>query len=71
MNVDDMAEHASDAAGLMKALGNESRLMILCMLADQERSVGFSLAYFALRRLRRTARAQKLQFAFGQDIGRP
>jgi DNA-binding transcriptional ArsR family regulator len=40
MNVDNMAEHASDAAGLMKALGNESRLMILCLLADQERSVG-------------------------------
>ncbi|NOR37839.1 MAG: metalloregulator ArsR/SmtB family transcription factor [Woeseiaceae bacterium] len=35
-----MAEHAADAAGLMKALGNESRLMILCMLADRERSVG-------------------------------
>jgi DNA-binding transcriptional ArsR family regulator len=40
MNIDEMAEHASDAAGLMKALGNESRLMILCMLADEERSVG-------------------------------
>jgi DNA-binding transcriptional ArsR family regulator len=40
MNANDMAEHASDAAGLMKALGNESRLMILCMLADEERSVG-------------------------------
>ena len=40
MNIDEMAEHASDAAGLMKALGNESRLMILCMLADQECSVG-------------------------------
>jgi DNA-binding transcriptional ArsR family regulator len=40
MNVNDMAEHAADAAGLMKALGNESRLMILCMLADRERSVG-------------------------------
>jgi DNA-binding transcriptional ArsR family regulator len=40
MNVDNMAEHASDAAGLMKALGNESRLMILCLLTDQERSVG-------------------------------
>jgi DNA-binding transcriptional ArsR family regulator len=40
MNLNDMAEHASDAAGLMKALGNESRLMILCMLADEERSVG-------------------------------
>jgi len=40
MNVIDMAEHAADAAGLMKALGNESRLIILCMLADRERSVG-------------------------------
>ena len=40
MNVSEMAEHASDAAGLMKALGNESRLMILCLLADSERSVG-------------------------------
>ena len=36
----DMQMHASDAAGLMKALGNESRLMILCVLAEGERSVG-------------------------------
>lgn len=35
-----MQAHASDAADLMKALGNESRLMILCMLAEGERSVG-------------------------------
>ena len=35
-----MQEHASDAAGLMKALGNESRLMILCILAEGEQSVG-------------------------------
>ena len=35
----DMRAHAADAAGLMKALGNESRLMILCMLAECERSV--------------------------------
>ena len=34
-----MREHAADAAGLMKALGNESRLMILCMLTEGERSV--------------------------------
>ncbi|MBT8087816.1 MAG: metalloregulator ArsR/SmtB family transcription factor [Gammaproteobacteria bacterium] len=34
-----MAAHAADAAGLMKALGNESRLMILCLLAEGERSV--------------------------------
>ena len=35
-----MKLHASDAARLMKALGNESRLMILCLLAEGERSVG-------------------------------
>lgn len=35
-----MRMHAVDAAGLMKALGNESRLMILCLLAEGERSVG-------------------------------
>lgn len=34
-----MQEHAADAAGLMKALGNESRLMILCLLTEGERSV--------------------------------
>ncbi len=38
--MDKMREHASDAAGLMNALGNESRLMILCMLAEGESSVG-------------------------------
>ena len=36
----EMQEHAAEAAGIMKALGNESRLMILCLLADAERSVG-------------------------------
>lgn len=35
-----MLVHAADAAGLMKALGNENRLMILCLLAEGERSVG-------------------------------
>jgi len=35
----DMLAHASDAANLMKALGNESRLMILCLLTEGERSV--------------------------------
>ena len=36
----EMRDHAADAAGLMRALGNESRLMILCTLADGEMSVG-------------------------------
>ena len=35
-----MQRHAPDAAALMNALGNESRLMILCSLAERERSVG-------------------------------
>ena len=38
--IERMREHAPNAAGLMKALGNESRLMILCTLAEGERSVG-------------------------------
>jgi DNA-binding transcriptional ArsR family regulator len=38
--LEEMRLHAADAAGLMKALGNESRLMILCTLAEGERSVG-------------------------------
>lgn len=32
--------HAGDASRLLKALANESRLMILCLLAGGERSVG-------------------------------
>ena len=38
-SIEQMRSHAADAAGLMKALGNESRLMILCTLVDGERSV--------------------------------
>lgn len=36
---DVMREHANEAARLMKALGNESRLMIVCSLAEREMSV--------------------------------
>lgn len=38
--IDAMRAHAEEAAALMKALGNESRLMILCSLAEGECSVG-------------------------------
>ncbi|WP_411832350.1 ArsR/SmtB family transcription factor [Pseudoxanthomonas mexicana] len=37
---DAMRRHASDAAQLLKALANEKRLQILCLLAEGERSVG-------------------------------
>ena len=35
-----MRAHAGDASRMLKALGNENRLMILCLLAEGERSVG-------------------------------
>jgi DNA-binding transcriptional ArsR family regulator len=43
-----MQDHAHDAARLMKALGNENRLMILCALAGGEMSVGELNAGIAL-----------------------
>ena len=38
--LEQIQRHAEDAADLMKALGNKSRLLILCSLVNQERSVG-------------------------------
>lgn len=35
-----MRRHACEAARLMKAMGNENRLMVLCALAEGELSVG-------------------------------
>jgi len=35
-----MRQHAGAAAQLLKALANEKRLMILCLLAEGEHSVG-------------------------------
>lgn len=35
-----MRAHAADASRLLKALAHETRLMILCLLADSELSVG-------------------------------
>lgn len=36
---DELKEHATEAAQLLKALANENRLMILCSLAQGEMSV--------------------------------
>jgi DNA-binding transcriptional ArsR family regulator len=36
----EMHEHAADAAQLLKALGNEQRLLILCNLVEKPLSVG-------------------------------
>lgn len=39
-NAERMREHVGDAAQLLKALANEKRLMVLCLLVDADRSVG-------------------------------
>lgn len=39
-NANQMSAHAEQASRLLKALANEKRLMILCLLADRERTVG-------------------------------
>jgi len=40
MDFDAMQESASEAVTLLKGLANESRLMIMCVLAEGEHSVG-------------------------------
>jgi ArsR family transcriptional regulator, virulence genes transcriptional regulator len=40
MNVDAMRSKAGEAAGFLKILANDRRLMILCELVKGERSVG-------------------------------
>lgn len=46
--IDLLAESAGKAAGMLRLLGNEHRLMILCLLAERERSVGSLLAQIDL-----------------------
>ena len=43
-----MREHSGEAASLLKAVGNQSRLMVLCALADGELCVGELLERVAL-----------------------
>lgn len=40
MNVQEMEKNSSQAVVLLKAMANERRLQILCMLHNQEMSVG-------------------------------
>ena len=40
MDPEAMRTHASEAARLLRALANDKRLMLLCLLVEGERSVG-------------------------------
>lgn len=57
INIDDMQKAAAEAAGLMQALSNPNRLMLLCSLAEGESSVG---ALVEQLQLRQTSVSQQL-----------
>jgi len=40
MQMEEMGENADKACALLKSMANQSRLMILCQLAEREMSVG-------------------------------
>ncbi len=40
MDLSQLQENAARASDLLRALGNPNRLMIMCQLADGEKSVG-------------------------------
>ncbi|AEF44951.1 regulatory protein ArsR [Serratia sp. AS12] len=40
MNIDSMRQAATQAGALLRALGNEDRLLLLCQLSQREMSVG-------------------------------
>ena len=40
LDPESMRAHAADASRLLKALANDKRLMLLCLLSEGERSVG-------------------------------
>jgi ArsR family transcriptional regulator len=49
VKIDQMADSAREASEFLKALANESRLMILCNLLDGGKSVGELEAFLSLR----------------------
>ena len=49
MNVKDLQSSAREAADLLKALSSENRLLLLCQLADGDKSVGELAGSLGLR----------------------
>jgi DNA-binding transcriptional ArsR family regulator len=48
MAITEMQAYAADAAALLRSLGNEQRLMILCLLIEEEFGVGALLSRMSL-----------------------
>lgn len=57
MDLESLLENARTAAAVLKALSHESRLLLLCVLSDGERSVG---ELEDLLRMRQSAVSQQL-----------
>lgn len=49
IKINDMVTAADEASGLLKALSNRHRLIIVCQLTEQERSVGELAALLKIR----------------------
>jgi len=49
LELQDMEAAADQASGLLRALGNRHRLLLLCQLTEGERSVGDLAAFLHLR----------------------
>jgi len=62
MNMEDMVGHARSARDLLKALAHETRLMILCLLVEEERSVGELEQLMGLRQPSVSQQLARLRF---------
>ncbi len=57
-----MEDSAREACDLLRALANETRLMILCMLADGEKSVGDMEEFLDMRQPAVSQQLARLRF---------
>ncbi len=65
MEIEVLKQHASSACGLLKSMANKSRLMILCHLAEGEKSVTELQEHVGLRQ---SALSQHLAILRKEDI---
>ncbi len=62
VHMEDMVGHARSARDLLKALAHETRLMILCLLVQEERSVGELEQLMGLRQPSVSQQLARLRF---------
>ena len=62
MHMEEMVGHAQSARDLLKALAHETRLMILCLLVQEERSVGELEQLMGLRQPSVSQQLARLRF---------